>query len=59
MEIYDDFAKIYRKYRALKRNEVGDYFFKEMNDMVDYQYIFQGIECHLKNHWIINSYKIV
>lgn len=34
-EIYDDFAKIYRRYRALKRNEVGDYFFKEMNDMVD------------------------
>ncbi|AEY67520.1 DEAD/DEAH box helicase family protein [Clostridium sp. BNL1100] len=35
IEIYDDFAKIYRRYRALKRNEVGDYFFKEMNDMVD------------------------
>lgn len=34
-EIYEDFGKIYRRYRALKRNEVGDYFFKEMNDMVD------------------------
>jgi type I restriction enzyme, R subunit len=34
-EIYEDFAKVYRRYRALKRNEVGDYFFKEMNDLVD------------------------
>ena len=34
-EIYEDFAKIYRRYRALKRAEVGDYFFKEMNDLVE------------------------
>ncbi len=33
-EIYDDFAKIYRKYKILHRNEVGDYFFKEMEDLV-------------------------
>ncbi|MGB3653971.1 MAG: DEAD/DEAH box helicase family protein [Rivularia sp. (in: cyanobacteria)] len=33
-EIYDDFAKIYRKYKILYRNEVGDYFFKEMEDLV-------------------------
>jgi len=35
IEIYEDFAKIYRRYRALKRNEVGDYFFNEMNDLVE------------------------
>lgn len=34
-EIYHDFAVIYRKYRALNRQKVGDYFFKEMNDLVD------------------------
>jgi type I restriction enzyme R subunit len=34
-EIYNDFGIIYRRYRALKRHEVGDYFFKEMNDLVD------------------------
>jgi type I restriction enzyme R subunit len=34
-EIYDDFAIIYRRYRALNRSKVGDYFFKEMNDLVD------------------------
>jgi type I restriction enzyme R subunit len=34
-EIYDDFAKIYHRYRALKRSEVGDYFFNEMNDLVE------------------------
>jgi type I restriction enzyme R subunit len=28
-EIYDDFAKLYRRYRALNRRTVGDYFFKE------------------------------
>lgn len=34
-EIYEDFAKIYRRYRALHRQIVGDYFFKETEDLVD------------------------
>lgn len=34
-EIYDDFAKIYRRYKALNRQRVGDYFFKEMDDLVN------------------------
>lgn len=34
-EIYDDFTKIYRKYKILNRKKVGDYFFKEMEDLVD------------------------
>jgi len=34
-EIYDDFGKIYRRYKALNRKTVGDYFFKETEDLVD------------------------
>lgn len=34
-EIYDDFSKIYRKYRALFRSKVGNFFFKETEDLVD------------------------
>jgi type I restriction enzyme R subunit len=34
-EIYNDFAIIYRRYKALNRREVGDYFFKEFDDLVD------------------------
>ncbi|MCF8259759.1 MAG: DEAD/DEAH box helicase family protein [Melioribacteraceae bacterium] len=34
-EIYDDFGKIYRRYRALNRQKVGDYFFKETEDLVE------------------------
>lgn len=34
-EIYDDFARIYRQYRALNRERIGDYFFKETGDLVD------------------------
>ena len=34
-EIYDEFAKIYRKYKILNRNQVGDYFFKETEDLVN------------------------
>lgn len=34
-EIYDDFGKIYRRYRALNRSKVGDYFFKEMDQLVN------------------------
>jgi len=34
-EIYDDFAKIYRRYKALNRQTVGDYFFKETEDLVN------------------------
>ena len=34
-EIYDDFAKIYRRYKALHRLLVGDYFFKETEDLVE------------------------
>lgn len=34
-EIYNDFAKIYRRYKALNRKKIGDYFFKEMEDLVN------------------------
>jgi type I restriction enzyme R subunit len=34
-EIYDDFAKIYRRYKALNRQVVGEYFFKETEDLVE------------------------
>jgi hypothetical protein len=34
-EIYDDFSKIYRRYKALNRQTVGDYFFRETEDLVD------------------------
>ncbi|MCD4811441.1 DEAD/DEAH box helicase family protein, partial [bacterium] len=34
-EIHDDFAKIYRRYKALNRQTVEDYFFKETEDLVD------------------------
>ena len=34
-EIYEDFAKIYRRYKALNRQTVGDHFFKETEDLVD------------------------
>jgi len=34
-EIYEDFAKIYRKYKILNRKTVGDYFFKEIEDLVN------------------------
>ncbi|MDQ6991647.1 MAG: DEAD/DEAH box helicase family protein [Mariprofundaceae bacterium] len=34
-EIYDDFAKIYRRYKALNRKSVGKFFFKETEDLVD------------------------
>jgi type I restriction enzyme R subunit len=34
-EIYDDFGKIYRRYKALNRQRIGDYFFKEMDDLVE------------------------
>ena len=34
-EIYDEFAKIYRRYKALHRQTVGDYFFKETEDLVN------------------------
>lgn len=34
-EIYDNFSKIYRRYKALHRQKVGDYFFKETEDIVD------------------------
>jgi len=33
-EIYDDFAKIYRQYRALHKRTVGDYFFKETENLI-------------------------
>ncbi|NEQ66923.1 MAG: type I restriction endonuclease subunit R [Symploca sp. SIO2D2] len=34
-EIHNDFAKIYRKYKILNRKTVGDYFFKEMEDLLN------------------------
>ncbi|MEG3960477.1 DEAD/DEAH box helicase family protein [Microcoleus sp. herbarium2] len=34
-ERYDEFAKIYRTYKALNRRKVGENFFKETEDLVD------------------------
>ncbi|CAD5984377.1 putative protein MJ1214 (plasmid) [Planktothrix agardhii] len=34
-EIYDEFAIIYRKYKALNRKKIGEYFFKETEDLLD------------------------
>ena len=34
-EVYEDFSKVYRGYRARYRNVVGDYFFKETEDLVN------------------------
>jgi type I restriction enzyme R subunit len=34
-EIYDEFAKIYRRYKILNHKTVGNYFFKEMEDLVN------------------------
>lgn len=34
-EIYEEFEKIYRRYRAIHRATVGDYFFNEMNDLLE------------------------
>ena len=31
----DDFSKIYRRYKALDRQTVWDYFFKETEDLVE------------------------
>lgn len=52
-EIYDDFAKIYRKYKILHRQQVGDYFFKEMEDLVnklcdDFEVLVRNTEEKLK-----------
>ncbi|WP_332862212.1 DEAD/DEAH box helicase family protein [Janthinobacterium svalbardensis] len=33
-EIYEDFAKIYRRYKALYRHKIGDFFFKELDDLI-------------------------
>lgn len=34
-EIYEDFAKIYRKYKILNRQKIGNYFFKEIEDLIN------------------------
>lgn len=34
-EIYDDFKRLYRQYRAFNRKKVGDFFFREMDDLVE------------------------
>ncbi len=34
-EIYNDFGKIYRRYKILNQKTVGSYFFKEMEDLVN------------------------
>lgn len=34
-EIHNDFAKLYRRFRALHRRTVGEYFFKETEDLVE------------------------
>ncbi len=47
-EIYDDFSKIYRRYRALYRSKAGDYFFKETEDLVDK--LCDDFEILLKNN---------
>lgn len=57
-EIYDDFAKIYRRYKALHRQTVGDYFFKETEDLVeklcdDFEAVVRG-----KNRSVIDLRKV-
>ncbi|MBU3178424.1 DEAD/DEAH box helicase family protein [Clostridium estertheticum] len=34
-EIYEDFRKIYKRYSILYRKSIGEYFFKEMDDLVN------------------------
>ncbi|MCG8599249.1 MAG: TIR domain-containing protein [Verrucomicrobiales bacterium] len=34
-DITDSFAKLYRRYRALKKKEVGEFFFKQTEDLTD------------------------
>lgn len=34
-EIYEEFVKIYRTYKIKNQKTVGDYFFKEMRNLVD------------------------
>lgn len=34
-EIYDDFAKIYRRYKILNRRQVGDHFSRQTEDLVN------------------------
>ena len=34
-ELYADFAKIYRKYKAFYRKKVGDYFFTVTEELVE------------------------
>lgn len=46
-EIYDDFSKIYRRYRALNRSKVGDYFFEETKDLVNK--LCDDFEAHIRN----------
>ena len=48
-EIYLDFGIIYRRYKALHRNTVGDYFFKETGDLVnklcdDFEFTVRNVE---------------
>ncbi|CAA9892899.1 hypothetical protein METHB2_90006 [Candidatus Methylobacter favarea] len=34
-EIYHNFAKLYRPYKTLNRQKMGNYFFKEMDDLLN------------------------
>ena len=34
-EIYDDFGKIYRRYKAINRKKVGEFFFKETEELLE------------------------
>jgi len=34
-KIYEVFGKVYRRYRAFKRKEVGEFFFNEIDDIVE------------------------
>lgn len=58
-EVYEDFGKIFRRYKILNRKTVGNYFFKETGDILDKlcddfsEFIFPKNE-NLKNDLILN-----
>jgi len=44
-----DFAKTYRRYKALNRKVVGEFFFKETEDLVDKLCDdFETVVCNVK-----------
>ena len=60
-EIYAEFVKIYTKYKILNRKTVGDYFFKETEELVnklcdDFEVTVQNdqwLNFHIKNESVI------